>query len=67
MIEAGTRVKSISMSREMIDAIQLEAKCEHRSFSRQVVFFLERELTHGETRIRGRRDAGECETTEVGS
>lgn len=43
-------VKSIRLPNDMVEEIQREADVSHRSFSKQVLFFLERELTHTETR-----------------
>lgn len=45
-----TVVKSIRLPNDMVEEIQREADASHRSFSKQVLFFLERELTHTETR-----------------
>lgn len=52
MSEEQTIVKSIRMPVEMERVIQSVADNEHRSFSKQVLFFLEQELTHTETHNR---------------
>jgi hypothetical protein len=49
MSEQETILKTIRMPKDLHEQVQAVAQREHRSFSKQVLFFLEQELTHDKT------------------